>query len=74
VVATTPTLQGVADILGDCALISDSASTFASLVIDLLGDEGKRKELGAKGISAVSQHFAPDRAYGAIATAVERRD
>ena len=74
VVATTPTLQGVADILGDCALVSDSASTFASLVIDLLGDEGKRKELGTKGISAVSQHFAPDRAYGAIATAVKRGD
>jgi hypothetical protein len=41
-------------------------------VVDLLGDDAKRRELGAKGIQAVSQHFAPERAYGAIATAVER--
>jgi succinoglycan biosynthesis protein ExoO len=74
VVATTATLQGVADILGDCTQVSDAASTFASLVIDLLEDEAKRRELGAKGILAVSQHFAPERAYGAIAQAVERPD
>jgi succinoglycan biosynthesis protein ExoO len=74
VVATTATLQGVADLLSDCTQVSDSAQMFASMVIDLLANEGKRNELGAKGLSAVSQHFAPERAYGAIATAVERRD
>jgi glycosyltransferase involved in cell wall biosynthesis len=71
-VATTTTMQGVSDILSGCALVTDSSSVFASMVIDLLGDEGKRAELGAKGILAVSQHFTPERAYGAIASAVER--
>ena len=42
------------------------------MVIDLLGDESKRAELGANEILAVSQHFTPERAYGAIASAVER--
>lgn len=72
VVATTTTLQGVADILGDCAEVTDSAPRFAAMVVDLLADEGKRRELGAKGILAVSRHFAPESAYGPIATAVER--
>jgi phosphoribosylcarboxyaminoimidazole (NCAIR) mutase len=28
-------------------------------------------ELGAKGLSVISAHFAPDRAYGGIAAAAE---
>jgi succinoglycan biosynthesis protein ExoO len=74
IVATTATMQGVSDMLGGCALVADSASGFASMVIDLLGDEGKRAELGAKGIAAVSLHFAPEHAYGAIVSAVKRTD
>jgi succinoglycan biosynthesis protein ExoO len=74
IVATTATMQGVSDMLGGCALVADSASGFASMVIDLLGDEGKRAELGAKGIAAVSLHLAPEHAYGAIVSAVERTD
>jgi glycosyltransferase involved in cell wall biosynthesis len=72
VVATTTTLQGVADILADCVQIADSAPDFASQVVDLLADGPKRRELGAKGILAVARHFAPESAYGAIATAVEQ--
>ncbi len=72
VVATPITLQGVADILAGCARVTDSAPIFASQVIELLADEGKRAELGAKGISCVSQHFAPESAYGGIAAVLER--
>ena len=72
VVATSTTLQGVADILTGCTLVADSPTVFASAVIGLLADESKRAELGAKGISAVSQRFAPESTYGAIAAAVER--
>ena len=71
-VVTTTTTQGVSDILGGCVLVADSSSVFASMVIDLLGDEGKRADLGAKAISLVSQHFSPERAYGVIAAAIER--
>jgi succinoglycan biosynthesis protein ExoO len=71
-VVTTATMQGVSDVLSGCALVADSASMFSSMVIDLLGDESKRADLGAKGISVISQHFSPERAYGAISSVVER--
>ena len=69
VVATTTTLQGVSDIMGGCAMISDSAPVFATMVVELLADDGMRAELGAKGLSVISGHFAPERAYGGIAAA-----
>ena len=69
VVATTTTLQGVSDIMGGCAMISDSAPDFATMVVQLLADDGMRAELGAKGLSVISGHFAPERAYGGIAAA-----
>jgi succinoglycan biosynthesis protein ExoO len=71
-VATTITLQGVSDILGDCVYVADEAPLFVSMVVELLADENKRTELGAKGISAVAQHFAPESAYGAVATAAAK--
>jgi glycosyltransferase involved in cell wall biosynthesis len=71
-VVTTTTLQGVADTLNGCTLVDDSASGFASLVVNLLGDPRKREELGARGISAISRHFSPEHAYGAIVSAAER--
>ncbi|MEH2526137.1 MULTISPECIES: glycosyltransferase [unclassified Bradyrhizobium] len=69
VVATTTTLQGVSDIMDGCAVISDSAPDFATKVVELLADDGMRVELGAKGLSVISAHFAPDRAYGGIVAA-----
>ncbi len=69
VVATPTTLQGVSDIMTGCAVISDSAPDFADDVVALLADDAKRAELGAKGLSVISRHFAPDRAYGGIAAA-----
>jgi glycosyltransferase involved in cell wall biosynthesis len=71
-VVTTTTMQGVSDILGGCALIGDSTSVFSSMVIDLLGNESKRADLGAKGISLIWQHFSPEGAYGAISSVIER--
>jgi succinoglycan biosynthesis protein ExoO len=72
VVATSTTLQGVADIVAGCVRVADSAPIFASMVTDLLADEGNRAELGARGIAAVSKHFAPEGAYGGIAAALKR--
>ena len=69
VVATTTTLQGVSDIMDGCAVISDSAPDFATKVVELLADDGMRVELGTKGLSVISAHFAPERAYGGIAAA-----
>jgi hypothetical protein len=71
-VVTTATMQGVSNVLGGCALVADSASMFSSMVIDLLGDESKRADLGAKGISVISQHFSPESAYSVISSVVER--
>jgi glycosyltransferase involved in cell wall biosynthesis len=69
VVATTTTLQGVSDVMDGCAMIADSAPVFAARVVELLADDGTRAELGAKGLSVISAHFAPDRAYRGIAAA-----
>ena len=57
------------NVASGCAVISDSASDFATDVVELLADEGRRSELGAKGLLVISRHFAPDRAYGGIAAA-----
>ena len=72
VVATSTTLQGVADMLAGCVKVADSAPVFASMVSELLADEGNRAKLGASGIAAVSQNFAPEQAYGGIAAVLER--
>jgi glycosyltransferase involved in cell wall biosynthesis len=72
VVATSTTLQGVADVLAGCVQVADSAPIFASMVSELLADESNRAKLGANGIAAVSQYFAPERAYGGIAAVLER--
>jgi glycosyltransferase involved in cell wall biosynthesis len=69
VVATTTTLQGVSDIMNGCVAISDSAPDFAADLVALLADDRMRSELGARGLSIVATHFAPDRAYGGIAAA-----
>ncbi|WKA30565.1 glycosyltransferase [Bradyrhizobium roseum] len=69
VVATTTTLQGVADIMNGCAAISDNAPDFAADVVKLLADDKLRSELGARGLSVISRHFAPDSAYGGISAA-----
>lgn len=69
VVATTTTLQGVAEIMNGCAAISDDAPDFATDVVKLLADDKLRSELGAKGLSVIARYFAPDRAYGGIAAA-----
>ena len=79
IVATSTTLQGVAEMLAECVEVADSAPLFASMVSHLLADESSRAKLGASGIAAVSQHFAPDGAYGGIAavlarTRIERTD
>ena len=69
VVATTTTLQGVSDVMKDCAMISDDAPDFAGAVVALLADDKMRLELGARGLSVIATQFAPDRAYGGIAAA-----
>lgn len=69
IVATTTTLQGVSDIMNGCVAIGDHAPDFAAEVVKLLADDKMRSELGAQGLSVISKHFAPDRAYGGIAAA-----
>jgi succinoglycan biosynthesis protein ExoO len=71
-VVTSKTIHGVSDALSGCALVGDDASVFSTMVIDLLGDESKRADLGAKAISLISQHFSSESASGAISSVVKR--
>jgi GT2 family glycosyltransferase/glycosyltransferase involved in cell wall biosynthesis len=70
-VVTSTTLQGVSEVLGGCVLVEDTASHFASAVVALLGDVGRRKHLGAAGLKAVAQHFSPEHAYADIVAAIQ---
>ncbi|MGJ4892927.1 glycosyltransferase [Bradyrhizobium sp. HKCCYLS3077] len=74
VVATTTTMQGVMDVLGECAIVEDDAAGFASGVVTLMADVEKRRLLGTKGISAIAAHFSPERCYGGIVSALGGQD
>jgi glycosyltransferase involved in cell wall biosynthesis len=64
VVATSVTLQGVADRLSDAVIRADEAETFAAAVVSLLGDAKKRVSLAGCGLDALARHFSPEQCYG----------
>ncbi|MET0219398.1 MAG: glycosyltransferase [Tardiphaga sp.] len=70
-VVTPTTLQGVSEVVSGCVHVEDGAPQFATAVVALLGDAGRRKQLGAAGLKAVALHFSPERAYAGIAAAIE---
>jgi succinoglycan biosynthesis protein ExoO len=64
VVATSVTLQGVADRLTDVVRRADGAEAFADAVASLLCDAKARGSLAGRGLDALAQHFSPDKCYG----------
>jgi succinoglycan biosynthesis protein ExoO len=70
-VVTPTTLQGVSEVVSGCVQVEDMAPQFASAVVALLSDAGRRKQLGAAGLKAVALHFSPERAYAEIVAAIE---
>jgi succinoglycan biosynthesis protein ExoO len=67
VVATSVTLQGVADRLKDAVHPANDAEEFAAAVLSLLNDAKMRVSLANRGLDAVARHFSPDQCYGSFA-------
>jgi Glycosyl transferases group 1 len=64
VVATSVTLQGVADRLTDAVQRADNAEAFAAAVVLLLNDGKARISLAKRALDALSRHFSPEQCYG----------
>jgi len=70
VVATTVTLQGVADILHDCVRVADDPEPFVAAILDLSADTPARAALAERGLVAVTAYFSPEACYGAFVAAL----
>jgi succinoglycan biosynthesis protein ExoO len=70
VVATTVTLQGVADTLRDCVRIADEPNQFVDAVLDLACNGDSRRVLGARGLAAIGQHFSDRECYAEFVNAM----
>jgi succinoglycan biosynthesis protein ExoO len=64
VVATSVTLQGVADRLKHAVHVADGAEEFAAGVLSLLNDAEMRVSLANRGLDALARHFSPGQCYG----------
>lgn len=73
VVATSVTLQGVADLLHDCVCVADEPDGFAAAMIDLSGDEQARVRFGSRGLAAVARHFSASACYDQFVRAMSER-
>jgi GT2 family glycosyltransferase len=71
VVATSVTLQGVADRLPDAVHRADDAETFAAAVVSLLNDARMRISVASRGLDALARHFSPEECYGEFAEHVD---
>jgi glycosyltransferase involved in cell wall biosynthesis len=66
VVATSTTLQGVADQLIDAVQIADDPEEFTEAIVSLLSDVPLRESLATRGLTAIAQHFSADACYRAF--------
>jgi glycosyltransferase involved in cell wall biosynthesis len=64
VVATSVTLQGVAERLSDAVVRADDAEAFAAAVVLLLSDANKRVSLAKFGLDTLARDFSPEQCYG----------
>jgi glycosyltransferase involved in cell wall biosynthesis len=71
VVATSVTLQGVADRLADAVYRADDTVAFAAAVVSLLNDAKLRISLANHGLDALARHFSPEQCYGPFVEHVE---
>lgn len=63
-VSTTFGIQGVRDAANKAVLVEDSPEGFASAVVGILSNPGKRKSMEREAHRFVREHFSPEQAYG----------
>jgi succinoglycan biosynthesis protein ExoO len=66
IVATTTTLQGVADIIQSAVIVADDARAFADGIATLLNDPALRAIYGAHALAVVRDHFSPEACYADV--------
>jgi GT2 family glycosyltransferase/glycosyltransferase involved in cell wall biosynthesis len=64
VVATSATLQGVADRLTDAVYRADESEAFAAAVVSLMNDAKARISLAKRSLDTLARHFSPEQCYG----------
>jgi glycosyltransferase involved in cell wall biosynthesis len=64
VVATSVTLQGVADRLTDAVHRADGSEAFAAAVVSLMNDAKTRISLAKRSLDTLARHFSPEQSYG----------
>ncbi len=66
IVATSTTLQGVAEFVGSAVLVADEAQAFAGAVVALLSDAALRARHGERALKVVRQHFSAAACYSSV--------
>jgi len=66
IVATSTTLQGVAELVAPAVVLADDAEAFAMAVAALLRDPALRAQHGARALAVVREHFSAGACYAAV--------
>jgi len=63
VVATSVTVAGVEDLMGDAVLLADEPADFAEACLALLDDPMLRQRLGENALGVARKHFSPQACH-----------
>jgi succinoglycan biosynthesis protein ExoO len=66
VVATSPTVEGVENIVGSAVAVTDDPAEFASAIARLLGNKVLRGEKGLNALEIARRYFSPAACYAEI--------
>ncbi len=66
IVATTPTAQGVVELVKDCIALADDPGIFAQAVLGLMADEARRRDMAGKALAVAAAHFSAEACYRPI--------
>lgn len=66
VVATTVTLQGVEEEMGEAVRVADEPEAFAAEVASILGDPEARRAMGERALAAARAHFCAPQVYSQL--------
>jgi len=72
VVGTTVATQGVEGVNGRDYLVADEPAGFAALILQLVGEPARARDLGAAGRVFVEQHYDWERTLGSLEPLLER--
>lgn len=73
IVATSVTLQGVEDFVGEAVFRADDAVDFVCGVVTVSQNEDQRRALGKKALAVAQAHFSADAAQGRFVSWLKKR-